>query len=41
MAAFSESVQVWAMATNGWQRLSRLDAYDHGAFVLSPEAGTP
>jgi hypothetical protein len=41
MAAFSESVRVWAMATNGWQRLSGLDAFDHGAFVLSPEPGTP
>jgi hypothetical protein len=41
MAAFSESVRVWAMATNGWQRLSGLDAYDHGAFVLSPEPATP
>lgn len=41
IAAFSESVRVWAMATNGWQRLSGLDAYDHGAFVLSPEPATP
>ncbi len=41
MAAFSESVHVWAMATNGWQRLSWLDAYDHGAFVLSPQPATP
>jgi hypothetical protein len=41
MAAFSESVRVWAMATNGWQRLSGLDAYDHGAFVLSPGPTMP
>lgn len=41
MAAFSESVRVWAMATNGWQRLSGLDAYNHGAFVLSPKPATP
>jgi hypothetical protein len=36
VAAFSEHVRVWAMATNGWRRLSEYDALDHGAFVLSP-----
>ncbi|MDU8911607.1 hypothetical protein [Aestuariicoccus sp. MJ-SS9] len=37
MAAFSEAIHVWAMATNGWRRLSEYDAYDHGAFVLAPD----
>lgn len=41
MAAFSEHVRVWAMATNGWRRLSEYDAYDHGAFVLAPTTTTP
>ncbi len=41
MAAFSERVRVWAMATNGWRRLHELDAQDHGAFVLSPKKPAP
>lgn len=37
IAAFSEDLDVWAMATNGWGRLSGYDAGDHAAFVLAPE----
>jgi hypothetical protein len=34
-AAFSESLHVWAMATDGYIRLSGYDAFDHAAFALA------
>ena len=34
-AAFSEVLRVSAKATNGYSRLSNLDAFDHDAFALS------
>ena len=37
VAAFSEALHVWALATNGWSRLHAYDAFDHAAFVLAPE----
>src|SRR5690606_1992631 len=37
IAAFSEDLDVWAMATDGWGTLSQYNATDHAAFVLAPE----
>jgi hypothetical protein len=37
VAGFSENLDVWAMATDGWQRLGQYDAHAVRAFVLSPE----
>jgi len=36
-AAFSEQVNVSAMATDGWGGPGNLDAHDHGAFALAPQ----
>lgn len=35
-AAFSEEVDVYAMATDGWGGPGNLNAHDHGAFALAP-----
>lgn len=35
-AAFSEALHVWTMATDGYNRLWRLDAFDHDGFALTP-----
>jgi hypothetical protein len=37
IAGFSENVYVWAMATDGWYRLSAYDASAVRAFVLAPK----
>lgn len=37
VAGYSESVRAYAMAFNGWSRLSGLDAHANRAFVLAPE----
>lgn len=34
-AAFSQALHVWAKATDGYGRLSNLDAFDHDGFALS------
>jgi hypothetical protein len=36
-AAFSEALNVWSMATDGWGGPGNLDAFDHGAFALAPQ----
>ncbi len=38
MAAFSEDLEVYALATDGWSRLWAYDDDDHAAFVLAPQA---
>jgi len=37
VAGFSENVYVWAMATDGWYRMSGYDASAVRAFVLAPQ----
>jgi hypothetical protein len=37
IAGFAETVSVWAMATNGWSRLSGYDDHAIQAFALAPE----
>jgi hypothetical protein len=37
-AAFSEALHVWAMAIDGYNRLSYLDSFDHDAFALTPSS---
>ena len=41
VAGFSENLYVWAMATDGWARLSQYDAAAVRAFVLAPEPPSP
>lgn len=36
IAGFAETLSVWAMATDGWSRLSGYDRYAIQAFVLAP-----
>ena len=41
VAGYSEDVYVYAMAFNGWSRLSGLDAHENRAFVLAPQQVPP
>jgi hypothetical protein len=41
VAGYSENVDVWASATDGWSRLSRYDDHAVRAFVLAPQEEEP